>query len=125
MERAVSSRFSSFKAFLNVAACIISIVMLLSFPASKVHCFGAHFRSPEVRRAVERQTSVAHGESNLHESIARSGLLPTFFTPRETNSKIIPVDNFESAAEVTLLSLLNRRKLNPCGSGAQDPLLPA
>jgi hypothetical protein len=124
MERWISSSFDSLTAFLHVAACIISVAMLLSLPATKAHHFGSHFRTPEVRRATERHTSVAHSDNNTYE-VARSDLLPTFFTPTTTDSKIVPRDGFESLSEVPISRLLNRRKLNPSASGGQDPLLQA
>jgi hypothetical protein len=125
MERRVSSRFHSPTAFVHAAACIVSLVMLLSFPASSVHSFGTHFRTPEVRRALERHTSVAHSDGNTPELIAHNDLLPTFFTPAETGSKIFPTDNSEPSSDVPLSSLLNRRKLSPSGSGGPDPLIQA
>jgi len=122
MKRRVSSSFDSLTAFLHVAVCVVSVAMLLSFPASSVHNFGTHFRTPEVRRALERHTSVAQSEGTTDELVARTDLLPTFFTPAETVSKIVPLDNFEPPSEVALSSLLNRRKLGSRGSGGQDPL---
>ncbi len=121
----LSSSLKSLSAFLRVAACIASVAMLLSFPATAVHNFGAHFRTPEVRRATERHTSVAHSDNDPHECVAQSGLLPTFFTPTATVSKIVPRDNFEPPSEVGLFRLLNRLKLNSSDSGGQDPLLRA
>jgi hypothetical protein len=125
MERRVSSSLNTLTGFLHVAACIVSIAMLLSFPATRVHNFGTHFRTPEVRRAIERHSSVAHSHDNALDRVAQSDLLPMFFTPTETASKIVPLGNFEAASEVPLPRLLNRLKLNPAGSGGQDPLLQA
>jgi hypothetical protein len=125
MERRISSSLNSLTAFLQVAACIVSVAMLLLFPAAKVHNFGTHFRTPEVRRAIERHTFVAHSENNTHERVAQSVSLPAFFTPAESASKIVARDNFESPSEAPLTRLLKRRKLNSSGSGGQNPLLKA
>jgi len=125
MGRSASFSFDSLTASLRIVACIVSVVMLLLFPAAKAHSFGTHFRTPEVRRATERQTCVAHSDENTQERVGHSDPLPAFFTPIETVSKIVPRDNFESLPDISLSRLLNRLKLNSSGSGGQDPLLRA
>lgn len=125
MGRSASFSFDSPTASLRIVVCIVSVVMLLLFPAAKAHSFGTHFRTPEVRRTAERHTCVAHSDNDPHECVAQSGLLPTFFTPTATVSKIVPRDNFEPPSEVGLFRLLNRLKLNSSDSGGQDPLLRA
>ena len=115
----------SLKAFLHLTACILSVAMLLSFPATRLHDFGTHFRTPEVRRVTERQTCVAQNDHHAQERAVRSGLLPKFFIPTQTVSRIVLPDHFESRSEVSLPRLLNRLKLNRCGSSGPDPLLQA
>ena len=113
-------------AFGHAVACLLSIAMLLSFPASRFHSFSAHFRTPEVRRTTERNTLVTEETRNPRESIPRSELLPTFFAPAEPVSvKIIFDRNLDSHADFPLVHLLSRLKLNPPGSGGEDPLLQA
>jgi hypothetical protein len=125
VKRSVSSCLRSLTACLRVVVCAIVVGMLLFFPANKVHSFRNHFRSPEVRRAIERNTAVAHSAEKTHALVGQMEFLPTFFTPTETNSKVVALENFESAADVPLARLLNRLKLNPAGSSGQDPLLQA
>jgi hypothetical protein len=122
MKRRVSSSFDSLTAFLHVAVCVVSVAMLLSFPAAKVHNFGAHFRTPEVRRSTERHTSVAQSEGTTDELVARAILFPTFFAPAESVGKIVPLDNFEPPSNAAQSRPPIRRKLCARGSGAQDPL---
>ncbi len=116
---------SSIRVLLQAVACVVSMVMLLSFPAAKAHAFGTHFRNPEVRRTIERHTSIAHPDQNLQKGVAPTDTLPRFFIPIETVNKIVPLGDFESIPEVPLPRLLNRLKLNPSGSSGQDPLLSA
>jgi hypothetical protein len=125
MKRRLSSSFDSLTAFLYFAACALSTVMLLSLPAARAHNFGAHFRTPEVRRAVERHTSIAHSDCDAPARVAKSHPLARFFAPTETAGNIVLADNFESASDVLLPRLLNRLKLNPSGSNGEDPLLQA
>ena len=125
MERWLSCKLDSLTAFLHVAACIVSVAMLLLFPAFQTHSFGPHFRNPEVRRATKRHTSIAHSDNRAEERIAQSGLLTKSFAPAEPDIKIVPRDNFNSPPEVSLARLLNRLKLNPPGSDGQDPPLQA
>jgi hypothetical protein len=110
-------------------ACVLSIAMLLSFPAAKVHSFRAHFRTPETRRVTDRHTFVAVEGQGANERIikndSQNGSLPSFFTPIESITKIDCNCSFESPSEVPLLRLLNRLKLNPSGSSGSDPLLQA
>jgi hypothetical protein len=123
MRRRASSNFHSLTAFLHVATCVISVAMLLSFPAASVHNFGTHFRAPEVRRAIERQTSVAQSDRTTQELVAQGDFLPMFLAPAATTAKILSRENFESPSNVPPSGLLKRRKLNPSGSGGEDPLL--
>lgn len=122
MERRARFCFDSLTAITYVAVCAVIVAMLLFLPANRVHCFGNHFRTPEVRRTIERQTPVAYSTENARERVARSELLPTFFAPTETSSKIVPLDNVESTRQVPLSRLLNRLKLHPSGSSGRDPL---
>ncbi len=125
MEMRFLSATKALASFLHLVVCIVSLAMLLLVPATRVHNFGTHFRSPEVRRAAQRHTSIAHSDSNPNERIAESTPLPAFFTPTETFSNTIALDSFVSYAEVPVVRLLNRLKLNPSGSSGQDPLLQA
>ena len=80
--------------FLQVPACIINVEMLPLFPSGEADRFGTHFRTPEIRRAAARHTSIAHSVENTQERVVQSDLLPTFFSPIESAGKIIPRNNF-------------------------------
>jgi hypothetical protein len=125
MERRASFWFESATTALRLAACVVGIAMLLCFPAVKAHRFGPHFRTPEVRRAMERHTFVAHSDDSVPARVAQLDLLPTFFIPADISSRIVPREYLESISELPLSRMLNRRKLNPSGSGGQVPLLQA
>jgi hypothetical protein len=99
--------------------------MLLSFPVARAHNFGAHFRNPQVRRATERHSSIAHSDSGVPASITRGQLLPTFFAPIENRSRLVTRENLAPESHIPITRLLNRLKLNPSGSDGQVPLLSA
>ena len=125
MNRRLTRRLHSVTAFLHAVACVVSVAMLISFPAGNGHSFGTHFRTPQVRRAIERQVSIAHSDSNIRDQVAHSDPLATFFAPADPHPGMMARGHRESFPEVPLPRLLSRLKLNPSGSGNQDPLLPA
>jgi hypothetical protein len=124
---AMSIRFHSttLKAttLLKLAACVVSVLMLLVFPIRKAHQFTIHFRSPEVRRSIERHTPIAQPESEPAERIAHHAVLPTLLVPIDTGDAVKPVADFERSPQVSLSRLLLRLKLGSSRSGSQDPLL--
>jgi hypothetical protein len=125
MKLRVSARADFLPALFHAAACVLSVAMLLSLPASTVHDFDAHFRTPEVRRSIERTTSVAFGEDNAGECLDRSNLLPTFFVPSEPDHHPTARDTVEKPFTAPRFRILSRLRLMSSGSGGQDPLLTA
>lgn len=125
MGKIASSSVDSLRSFLAASVCVVSVVMLLLFPAAAPHRFGAHFRTPEVHRSAERHTSIATGDSEARDYVAPSGMLPKFFVPPERETTAIIGNHPEFLARVPLSRLLNRLKLNSSGSNGQDPLLRA
>jgi hypothetical protein len=125
--RAMSTRFHfvprRIAGLLNVAACVVSVLMLLAFPMQRGHQFAAHFRSPEVRRSIERHTPIAHPEAGTAERIAHQAVLPALLVYVDTGDVVEPAANIEFASQVPLARLLLRLKLGPSRSGGQDPLL--
>jgi hypothetical protein len=115
----------SLTALSHTVACVLSLVMLLSFPAARVHSFGAHFRTPEVRRMAQRQTCVAVESHRGQHNAVRSDPLPKFFAPIETTLSLNSDSSLQSPSEIPLLRQLNRLKLKSRGSRGQDPLLSA
>jgi|SRR5580698_862587 hypothetical protein len=110
----------------SIVACVLSVAMLLSFPAGNAHRFNPHFRSPEVRRTAERHTSIASPSHVTDESALQPRVMPTFFAPMQSSATALGRDRgFASPAEVPVLRLLNRLKLCTSGSSGQDPLLAA
>jgi hypothetical protein len=108
MGRKRSSSFASLRALLRASVCVLSVVMMLLFPAVRPHSFGAHFRAPQVRRAFERHTSIAHSDSGAQARVPRSEVLPRFFVPAQRDLKLVSVDYFDAAIELSLSRLLNR-----------------
>lgn len=100
----------------------IAVAMLLSFPANKVHRFETHFRTPEIRRAIEASTfpaqpEVTGAEHIVHAKADRSVpvvlVTPVFFKP---------LSELSIVSEVLPTRFLLRIKPAPAPSGGSDPL---
>ena len=125
IETRVSSRFNSLSVFLKVATCLFFIAKLLFFPSLSVHDFTGHLGAPNALRIAVGHNPVVRSDVDGRESVTRSLRLPTFSSSIETAGKIVPSRNFDSIPKVPLIRRLSRLKLNPSGSGGQDPLLRA
>jgi hypothetical protein len=112
-------------AFIRIAACIISVMMLLLFPAARFHSFQAHFRTPEVRRTTQRHTSVAYSHDDTCERAIVIRPLPISFVDSEPGQRITARNTVEKPFEAPRLRILSRLKFNPSGSSGPDPLLSA
>jgi hypothetical protein len=113
---------SGMGSLLNAVACLVSVLMLLSFPIQSPHHFKDHFRLPEVRRSIELHTSIAQPEANSAESVAYQTMVPALLVPVDTGDANNPVVNFE-INRVPLSHMLLRLKLGYSRSDGQDPLL--
>lgn len=125
--RAMSTRFHFVTpraaSLFNLAVCIVSVLMLLTFPMQRVHQYTNHFRTPQVRRLIERHTSVAQPEAGTTERIAYQAVLPTLAETIETGDVVAPVVDIECSPQVPLSRLLLRLKQGFSRSSSQDPLL--
>jgi hypothetical protein len=106
---------------------VIGIAMLLSFPMNRAHQFEVHLRTPEVRRAIKRNTFVAqpevtggervvqanHADAKVPPSLVAALVAPVFFKP-VANSPIV--------SEILPTRFLLRFKPAPKPSGGSDPL---
>jgi hypothetical protein len=107
---------------LNLAACVTSILMLLAFPIHSAHQFSDHFRTPEVRRSIERHTPIAHPDSGTSERIPHQALLPVLLMSPDYGEAIKPAPTWELASQIPSSRLLLRLKLGSSRSSSQDPL---
>ena len=109
---------------LNLAACVVSVLMLLTFPVRQAHQFAPHFRTPQVRRSVERHTPISQPEAGPVERHAHQAVVPMLFTPADDAGYVAkPFAHFEIPSQVPIARLLSRLKLGSSRSGGQDPLL--
>jgi len=102
--------------------CFIAVVMLLSFPANKVHRFAFHFRTPEIRRAIERNTFLAQPEITGAEHIVHAKVAPSVLVVFVTPVFSKPLANARIASEPLPIRFLLRFKPKFTGSGGSDPL---
>jgi hypothetical protein len=110
-------------ASLRAVACILSVAMLLSFPVARVHSFGSHFGTSEIRQNIVRHTFVAGPETGGAEKMTHSDALAAIPTP-------VVVENVAKClfppvvvSNVPTLRILRHFKLGPSRSGSPDPLL--
>jgi hypothetical protein len=110
-------------ASIRVSVCIVSVAMLLLFPAISSHHFDQHFGATQIRRSIVRHTFVDAPKDNSAEGIARIDLEPTIRVPVTIESAAKPLATFELSSEVPPIRLLQRFKLGRSRSGEPDPLL--
>ncbi len=106
---------------LRPAACLTAMLLLLSFPMTPAHRFSTHFRSPEVRRSLERHTFVASYDAHPDIEPSDINLAPTPEAQIEVSAGVASPRAFELPRPVSLARLLMRPKLGS-SAGGQDPL---
>lgn len=120
------ARRHSLMTLFSMTACVLSLAMLLLFPASSARRFDPHFRNPRVRRSIERHTFVAASSHNLEESASQPAILPKFFAPVEVPAIGLVGDCYlDSSREVEPFRRCSRLKLGPSRSNRPDPLIAA
>jgi len=106
---------------LRFAICLTAMLLLLSFPMTPAHRFSTHFRSPEVRRSLERHTFVASYDAHPDIEPSDINLAPTPEAQIEISVGVTLLRAFELPRPVSLARLLMRPKLGS-SAGGQDPL---
>ena len=126
MRSLFQSSIRSLDGLLHLLACVVSIVMLVSFAIPKSHDFGNHFRSPGVRRTTARNIVLAHTYDGTCQRVAHGNVQPALFAPIHLDRQIIPLiplENLALAFQAPLPRLLCRLKLHSANSGLLDPPL--
>ncbi|MGD0119196.1 MAG: hypothetical protein ABSD30_14105 [Candidatus Binatus sp.] len=100
----------------------IGVAMLLSFPVNKAHRFEAHFRTPEIRRAIARSTFLAQPEVTGAEHIVHAKVAPSVPVVLVTPVFSTPLEDVRVVSEVLPTRFLLRIKPAPRPSGGSDPL---
>jgi hypothetical protein len=111
-------------AIVRILACLASIAMLLTFPIIKPHIFSDHYRTPEIRRSIVRNTHVAEAKNATVETVARIGIQPNALSfLRDLDTKFKSSINVESVPQVTPIRLFLRLKSRTPPAGGEDPLV--
>jgi hypothetical protein len=108
---------------LRVAACIVSVAMLLSFPLTRAHSFSQHFGTTQIRHSIVRHTFVAGPETSGVEKIVHFDAQPSIPEPvviASATTRLFPLPLLSTAPT---FRILQHFKLGPSRSGATDPLL--
>jgi hypothetical protein len=106
---------------------VIGIAMLLSFPMNRAHQFQVHFRTPQVRREIERNTFMAQpevtgGERIVHANHADAKIPPSVLAALVGPVFFKPVSDSPIVSEILPTRFLLRFKPAPKPSGGSDPL---
>jgi hypothetical protein len=114
---------SETKGLINLMISLLGLLMLISFPIRSAHQFENHFRTPEVRRSIERHTAIVNPESKAPERISYQGVLPSFLKITDAADVPYPVARGQVSDHLEFPHLYPRLKLGSSRSGSQDPLL--
>lgn len=119
----LKSASRSITASLRAVACILSVAMLLSFPVARVHSFGQHFGTTEIRQNIVRHTFVAGPETGGVERMTHIDALATIPTPVIVENVAKCLFPLAIVSDVPIFRTLRHLKLGPSRSSASDPLL--
>jgi hypothetical protein len=119
----LTSGSRSIATLLRVAACVVSVAMLLSFPLTRAHSFGQHFGTTQIRHSIVRHTFVAGPETGGVEKIAHIDLQAAIPSPVTIECVAKCLSPLAIFAHVPTFRILRHLKLGPSRSGASDPLL--
>jgi len=110
------------RAFISTAACLVGIAMLLTLPAPLNHRFRSHYRTPQVRRTIERHTFVAQPETNAASHIGRAVIRADVVMPalRTQALRQRPVYTYFTSRK-SLPCLFHRFKLGSSTTSSSDP----
>jgi hypothetical protein len=101
----------------------VGLLMILTFPVQRPHQFTAHFRGDEMRRSVQRHTSLAESEAGSAERIAQRDVLPAIRVPVTIPPSVSLLAASKFRLPIGFRRLLLRLKLGPSGTCAPDPLI--
>lgn len=108
---------------IHLAASLSVALMLLTLPVPRVYQPADHFRSPEIRRSIERSVSLERTTNDTSESISASYLEPTGFFRANDEARLTPSTEYTFVPQIRLSRLLLRRNAGSSRSGIPDPLL--
>jgi hypothetical protein len=124
MRTSLTSVTKSAASVVRVVACLVSVALLLTFPLGKAHTFNDHFRTPEIRRSIVRNTQVAETDNATSESVQRINIrpipLPQLLDPNKESANTTNVEFVPQAAPTRLFL---RLKLGTSPGGGEDPLI--
>jgi hypothetical protein len=107
----------------RVTFCVSVALMLVMLPVPRVHQAADHFRSPEIRRSIERNVFLERTKNDFSERISTNYLEPTSLLRTETEDSVKLIVGFAPTPQVPITRLLLRLKLGSSVSGTPDPLL--
>jgi hypothetical protein len=123
MQGVLHSVFRRSVNIIHLAASLSVAVMLFALPLPRVHQAIDHFRSPEIRRSIERNVFLERTTNDTSESLSSSHVELTglFLANDEDRATFSTECTF--IPQIPLPRLLLRRNSGSSHSGIQDPLL--
>ena len=109
-------------AAIRAVLTLVAVAMLISLPVNKAHRFEAHFRTPEIRRAIARTTFLAQPEVTGAEHIVHARVAASVPVVLVTPVFFKPLEDVRVVSEVLPTRLLLRIKPVPRPLGGSDPL---
>lgn len=109
----------------KAAACVVGLIMLLSFPisSSSSHPYQMRLGNPAVRSSIERHTVLALPEARGADNVCQCMAQPTLLNPIDDSENFKRSSGFDSFAPAVILDLLQRLKIGPAGARSEDPFI--
>ncbi len=102
-------------------ACLLALMMLISFAALRSHEFTAHFRVGETARFVKRHTFVSPMQGKTKFNLTVSNFQP-IRTIRTEPQRLKDRFEVETTTRVSIVEALHRLKLGPHTESDPEPL---
>jgi len=119
---ALAKLFKRTLAAARAALYVLGVAMLFSFPANRVDRLDVHLRTPEVRRAIVRNTFIGRPEATGAEQIERETVTPSLAQVILAAVLPQPVTNHLIVSQILHTRFLLRLKSPPRPSPGSDPL---
>jgi hypothetical protein len=123
MRGVLHSAFRRAANIVRIAAGLSVGLMLLMLPVPGVHQRVDHFRSPEIRRSIERSVFLERSSNGTSDCLSTNYLEPTGFVRANAEDSVLPPKEYAFIPQIPLPRLLLRHNSGSSHSGIPDPLL--
>jgi hypothetical protein len=110
------------KSLLRLITCLLSVVLLSSFPADSAHDFHQHFRASHVSRSIVTHNFVSVPEDPSADQFTRSALEAIRSLVR-AEPQAESQAGFQPPPRVSAAGLFVRFRFGPSRGGGEEPLI--